>query len=107
RCLKIVNFARLTRERLCIPACPYEINEAGLAGLKFDFRQSTSKQLMAQPEAIGVDDIALAVLGDLADVSVPIVFLDLCAADSVRLSRQAHHTAQLVQRRLALGAERG
>ena len=37
--------------------------------------------VLAKPEAIGVDHVALAVLGDLAGVSVAVVLLDLGAAD--------------------------
>jgi hypothetical protein len=40
---------KISKMRLRIPARPYEINEARLACLKFNIRQSASKQLMAEP----------------------------------------------------------
>jgi hypothetical protein len=40
---------------------------------------------MAEPQAIGVNDVALTVLGDLANVSVAVVLLDFYAASSPSL----------------------
>jgi hypothetical protein len=93
--------------RLRVPPRFDEIDKASLAGLEVSVRQAPAKEFVPQPEPIGIDDIALAVFGDLSDAAVMVEFFDVRSADTVRLSRQAHHAAQLMQRRLALKAERG
>lgn len=68
--------------------------------------QPPSEQFVAQPDAVGVHDIALAIVGDFADLSLPIVFLDFTAVYSGRLAGQPHHPGHFVQGCLALGTER-
>ncbi len=68
--------------------------------------QPSAKQLVAKPDAIGVHDIGLAVIGDFMDFAVPEVPMHLPAVDAVGLAGQAKNFADLVQRRLALRAER-
>ena len=67
--------------------------------------QPSAKQLVAKPDAIGVDDIGLAVIGDLLDFAVLKVAMHLAAVDAVGLPGQPHNLADFVQRRLALHAE--
>jgi hypothetical protein len=55
---------------------------------------------------VGPDDIGLAVVGDLLDLALSEVALDLAAVEPLRLSGEAHDFADLVKGGLALGAER-
>jgi hypothetical protein len=52
------------------------------------------------------DDITLAVIGDLLDLALAEVALDLTAVEAFRLSGQAHDPADLVKSGLSLRAER-
>ena len=65
--------------RLRITTSLHEIGKVSLAYLKFGIGQPSAKQFIAEPHPIGVENVALAVLGDLPDVSVAVVFFDLCA----------------------------
>jgi hypothetical protein len=98
---------QISKVWLRVSTSPNEIDETGLTRLKSPSRKSAAKKFMAQPNAIGVDDIALAVLGNLANASFKIEFLYLTTADPIWFARQTHHPAKLVQCDLALGAERG
>ena len=65
--------------------------------MKVGIRKSSAKEFIAQPDPVGVDNIALAIFGNLADVTVAVVLLDLAASDPFWLTRQTHYAAQLVQ----------
>ena len=89
--------------RLGIAAYPYEVEEARFAADKLGVGQPAAERFITQPYAIGVDDIALAILGNLANAPVSIIFIDLCSIHPIGLSGEPHDAAQLVQRRLAFG----
>ena len=65
--------------------------------------QLAPKQLVPEPNAIGIDDITLAVIGDLLNPAFPKVPFDVPTRYTIGLSRQPHHTANLVQRCFCLG----
>src|SRR5271166_4814649 len=67
--------------------------------------QSSAKQLVAQPDAVRVHDIGLAICGDFGDAPLATVLLDIRTAHSVTLPWKPHDATQLVQRRLVWGAE--
>ena len=52
-----------------------ELNEPSFTPLKLGIGQPSPKQFVAQPDALRVDDIGLAVLADLANPGIPIIFL--------------------------------
>ena len=56
--------------RLRVAPCPYELGQGRFACLKLGTRQSPAKEFVAEPYPVGVENIALAVLGNLADVSI-------------------------------------
>ena len=57
---------------------------------KFFSSQPPPKQLVSQPNPIGVEHVGLAVVGNLTDTSGLVVRLDLGAVDPVGLPRQSH-----------------
>jgi hypothetical protein len=77
--------------RLGVAARFNEVHERGPACFKFCGRKATSKKLVPQPDAIGVHNVAFAVLGDLPNAPFAIVSLHIRAADPVRLTGLAHH----------------
>ena len=83
-----------------IPTCLHELTEAFFACLKFGIRQPPAKEFIAEPDAIGVEN--LAVFGNLTDMPVAIILLDFSTAHAAWFSRQPHCTAQFVQSHLAL-----
>jgi hypothetical protein len=62
--------------------------------------------VLAATREVGVDNIALAIFGNLTDVTGAVVLFDLIAPHSC-LTGQTHYAAQLVQRSLTLETERG
>src|SRR5215471_20066261 len=68
--------------------------------------QFAAKQLVPQPDLISTDYIGLAVLGDLLDLALAERTLHLATVKPFGLSRQAHHSADLVKRGLSLRTER-
>ena len=62
--------------RLRITPRLHEIGKVSLARLKFGMGQPSAKQFMPEPHPIGVENVALAVLGNLPDVPVAVVLLD-------------------------------
>ena len=84
-----------------------ELNKVSLARPKFGIPQATSKEFIPQTNAISIDHIGLAVGGDLSNPPLPVILLDIPAAQPVRLAGQSHYPAHFVESRLALGAERG
>jgi len=60
-----------------------------------NIEQLSQKQLVPQPNAIGVDDIGLAVICDLLDLAIKEVLLDLSSINAVRLPWQAARSARL------------
>ena len=67
--------------------------EAGENALDLRGAQRAAKHFVAQPNAIGVDDIVLAVICDLFDLPIKKVSLDFGSINAVRLSWQAHDPA--------------
>jgi hypothetical protein len=98
---------QISEMRLRIRMRPDVVDEVGFARLERRIGQPPPEQFVAQPDPIRIHDIAFAIIGDLADLSFLVEFLDLRAMDAGRLAGQTHDPAQLVQRRLALRAERG
>src|SRR5262249_53913561 len=84
----------------------YEIRYIALARLERTLAQRAAKQLVPQPHLVSADHIGLAVVGDLLDLALPEVALHLTAIEPFRLSRQAHHSADLVKSGLPLRTER-
>ena len=74
-----------------------EFREVRLTCLKCDIRQISPEQFIPQPNAIGVDHIAFAVIRNLSNVTIAKIFLHLCAANAVWLTRQSHHATDLMQ----------
>jgi len=72
-----------------------------------DLSQSAVKQLIPQPDSIGVDNVRLAVVRDLLDPALKEISLDIGTIDAFRLSRQVHDLAEFVQRSLGMRGERG
>ena len=70
--------------------------------MNFGITQTTDKEFIPEPDAIGVDDIALAILGNLPNVTVTIILLDFCTAHAIGFPRKSHHAAEFVQRHLRL-----
>src|SRR5262249_3755813 len=77
----------------------YEFSEIRLACLKCDIGQVSPEQFISQPNAIGVDHIAFAVIRNLTNVTIAKIFLHLCAANADWLTWQSHHAADLMQSR--------
>jgi hypothetical protein len=89
--------------RLAIAPRFDEIDQVSLARSKSKVGQAPAKQFVPQEHPICVDHVAFAVFGNLADVAVAVIFLDLSTADPARLARQTHDAAE--QRRLTLETE--
>ena len=66
-----------------------------LTGLKRYFAKIASKQLVSQPDAIGVDDITFTIVGNLLDLAIEEVSLDLRPIHAFWLTWQAHDPTQL------------
>lgn len=56
------------------------------------------KQLITQPDAIGVDDVGLAVIGDFLDPALAEKAMHLTAVDAAGLARKSHDLAKLMKR---------
>jgi hypothetical protein len=65
---------QISKVRFRVAARLNEIDEAGLARLKFACRKPSAKKFIAQPDTIGVDHVALAVFGNLANAAIKIEF---------------------------------
>src|SRR5271167_4754808 len=68
--------------------------------------QAPLKQLVSRPHSIRIDDVCLAVVGDLANAPLAVQRLYLGPVEPSGLPGQAHDTTELVQRDLRLEAER-
>jgi hypothetical protein len=66
--------------RLRITTRLHELDEVHLACLKLSIGQPSAKEFMPEPYPIGIENVALAVLSDLPDVTVTVVLFDLCAS---------------------------
>jgi len=62
--------------RLRVAPRLHEIGKVSLARLKFGMGQPPTKEFVPEPYPIGVENVALAVLGNLPDVPVAVVLLD-------------------------------
>jgi hypothetical protein len=56
--------------RLCVAPRLHKLHKIGLASLKLSIRQSPAKELVAEPHPLRVEHVALAVLGNFANVTV-------------------------------------
>ncbi len=72
---------------------PDELAQIRLACLECIIGQLAPKQLVPQPNAIGVDDISFAIVGDLIDLPIKEVTLDLGSINAVGHSWQSHNLA--------------
>jgi hypothetical protein len=93
--------------RLRVPARLDELNQTSFAGFEIRMRQPPAKEFVAEPHPVSVDDIAFAVLCDLANASFSVKVLHVSTTDPFRLARQTLPAAQLVQCCLGLEAQRG
>jgi hypothetical protein len=71
-----------------------ELAQIRFTRLECNIGQLAPKQLVSQPNAIGVDDITFTIVGDLLDLAIEEVSLDLGAIHAVGLPWQAHDPAQ-------------
>ena len=53
---------------------------------------------MAQPDTISVDDIALAIIGNVLNSPFAKILFDLRSIDAIRLTCEPHYAAQFVER---------
>jgi hypothetical protein len=77
-----------------------EIKQVQLAGLMRGLRQPSAKQLVPQPHSVSVEHVGFAILGDLLDLALPKVLVDLAAIDAIGLTWHPHDPGDLVQRGL-------
>src|SRR3974390_3374509 len=84
----------------------YETRKIFLAKLELRQGKAPAKELVTQPKAIGIDNIGLAVVCDLPDLSLNVVTLDFAAVDLLRLAWQSHYSAKLVQCNFSLRCKR-
>ncbi len=68
------RFDRLWR---CVVPCFQEGLQICLARLVRLLGHFAPKQLVSQPNAIGINDIALAIFGDLLDPTVAVIFFSV------------------------------
>ena len=66
-----------------------ELAQIRFARLECRIGQLAAKQLVPQPNAIGIDDIALTVVGDVLNSPFPKIFLDFATIDVVGLAWQS------------------
>jgi hypothetical protein len=64
--------------------------------------QFAPKQFVSQPDPIRIDDIALAILGDLLNTAVALMFFNFAAVHFLRFARKSHDAAALVQTRFRI-----
>ena len=72
---------------------PDELAQVRLTRLECNIGQLAPKQLVSQTNAIGVDNISLTIVGDLLDLSIEEVSLDVGSINAVGLPWQAHDSA--------------
>ncbi len=60
-----------------------ELAQICFARLECNIGQLAPKQFVSQPNAIGVDDIVLTVIGDVLNSPFPKIFLDLATVDTI------------------------
>jgi hypothetical protein len=68
--------------RLCVASSLDEFAQIRFARLERSIGQLSPKQLVPQPNSIGVDDIGLAVICDLLDPAIEKVLLDLSSINA-------------------------
>src|SRR5262249_494079 len=64
------------------------------------------REIAPQPHLVSADYVSLAVVGDLLDLALAEVALDLATIEPFRLPRQAHNSADLVKSGLSLRTKR-
>src|SRR5262245_20121304 len=82
------------------------LDEVGFACPERCFSQSSPKQFITQPDPIRVHNIALAVVGNLANFAITIVFFDFTAMYAGGFSGQTHYSAEFMESCLTLSTER-
>ena len=88
-----------------IAARPYVIAQIRFARMQTILGQPSTKQLVAQPDAVRVDDVGFAICRDFGYAPLATVPLDIRPANAVGLPWKPHDATQLVQRRLVLRTE--
>src|SRR5262245_34036448 len=83
-----------------------ELGQIPFACFKRRVVQPSAKQLIPQPNAIGVDHVSLTVVRDFLDPPFAKVSFDIRAREAVRLSWKPHGPTQLIECDLRLRAER-
>ena len=77
----------LTEMRLGICARRDEAGKIFLAKLELGRGKAPAKKLMSQPQAIGIDNICLAIVRYFSNLALKVVTLDFTAIKCVRASR--------------------
>jgi hypothetical protein len=65
-------------------------------------RDGTAEELVDKPDPVGVEDVALTVLGDLVELPCPNQIFDLTAINVGEFARQAEARGELVELDLGL-----
>jgi hypothetical protein len=72
--------------RFCVAPRFDELAQIRLTRLECNVGQLASKQLVSQPNAMGVDDITFTVVGDHLDLAIEELSLDLAGIHAVGLA---------------------
>ncbi len=75
--------------RLRVGLSHEEFAEAVLAGRIIDCVEPAAKQLIAQPNPVGIDDVRLAIIRNLLNPALAKMTVHLTAVDAIRLARKS------------------
>lgn len=92
--------------RLRVAPCFDRFSELLLAKLELDRRDLPTKQLVAQPYPVGVDDISFAIVRDLLYPAFETISCDLATMNALGFPRQPHNFTKFVQRAFRLRRKR-
>jgi hypothetical protein len=71
---------------LCVAVCRDVLAEVSFARLQFPFGQFAAEQLVAKPNSVGVEDVGLAVVGDIAYPPVTVILRYIRTVDAIGLA---------------------
>src|SRR5215207_10327774 len=86
---------------------PHELQNVRFAGLEFGLGERAAKELVDQPNPIGVHDSGFAVRGHLANAALLHVASYLPAIHSVRLTHKPESAAEFIQADLSARSRPG
>jgi hypothetical protein len=92
--------------RLCVTAYFDEFNEICLACFELRVIEPSTKQVVPQPNPIGIDDVRFTIVSDFLDSALKAIAGNFTTMDAGGLSRYSHDFANLVQRCLGLRGKR-